>query len=217
MGNNQKIFNMTREQATQIISDNESLVVGCTYNVLFTNDIVIGKTYEAIVAIKESPLYRMTMKKAIKKVDSERLIYERLSNGVIGERSDFFARANDKFVEEVQDYIDILYFSIKQELDNKCIIHSSEISKLELARMLCEFGCVQLDSREEALVKKDPRFRKMNINYLRQTKLNNALSDAVKALNIPDLKCKTGVCLKAINNLAVKLAEADTIAKAISV
>lgn len=80
--------------------------------------------------------------------------------------------------------------------------------------MLCEFGCVQLDSREEALVKKDPRFRKMNINYLRQTKLNNALSDAVNALNIPDLKCKTGVCLKAINNLAVKLAEADTIAKA---
>lgn len=78
MGNNQKIFNMTREQATQIISDNESLVVGCTYNVLFTNDIVIGKTYEAIVAIKESPLYRMTMKKAIKKVDSERLIYRKI-------------------------------------------------------------------------------------------------------------------------------------------
>lgn len=207
---------MTEEEANEIIAENEAMVVGCTYNVLFTNDIVIGKVYEAIVAIKESPLYRMNTKIAIRRVDAERLNYERLSNGIIGERSEFFANANDKFFEEVEDQVNRLHSSIKHELDNNGIKHSEVISKLELARMLCEFGCVQLDKRESELKEKDSRFQFMNIDYLRQTKLLDSLCDTVRMLNIPHVELSTEECTKAINILSVKLADAEIIAKAIS-
>lgn len=46
---------MTKEQANSIIAENEAMVIGCTYNVLFTNDIVTGLTIEAVEDIKKSP------------------------------------------------------------------------------------------------------------------------------------------------------------------
>lgn len=53
---------MTKEEVNKIIEENEAMVIGCTYNVLFTNDIVIGQVVEAVETIKRSPLYRMKTK-----------------------------------------------------------------------------------------------------------------------------------------------------------
>lgn len=39
---------MTTDTATKIISKYESLVVLCTYNILFTNDICCGQIIECI-------------------------------------------------------------------------------------------------------------------------------------------------------------------------
>ena len=208
---------MTKEEVNTIIAENEAMVIGCTYNVLFTNDIVVGQIIEAVEAIKKSPLYRMKTKKVINHVEVERKKYERMINGIVNDRSAFFADANDIFVEEIQKHIDILYWSIKREFDKYNLEYSDVIAMLELARTLCSFACVQLDKREEELQAKDKRFKSVKIDYLRQTNLLHALDEAMGTINVPyTVDLNTEDCTRSINILSVKLADADTIAKAIS-
>ena len=58
---------------------------------------------------------------------------------------------------------------------------------------------------------------RLSIKYLRLTKLYESLCIIKKALNIPcTVNLNTEECTKAINILSVKLADANTIAKAIS-
>ena len=99
---------MTKEEVNKIIEENEAMVIGCTYNVLFTNDIVIGQVVEAVETIKRSPLYRMKTKQLINKVEIVRRKYERMVNEVIGGRCTFFADANDIFLEDIQKHLDVL-------------------------------------------------------------------------------------------------------------
>lgn len=208
---------MTREQANKIIAENEAMVIGCTYNVLFTNDIVIGQTLDAIEYVKKSPLYRMKTKQIINRIEVEMRKYKRLVNSVIGERSAFFADANDIFLEDIQKHIDILYWSIKREFDRCNLEHSDILARLELARTLCRFGCLQLDKREDELQKKDSRFKRFCIGYIRQTALLHALNEVMLTMNIPcTVNLDTEDCSRAINILSVKLADAEIIAKAIS-
>lgn len=204
---------MTKEEANNIIAENEAMVIGCTYNVLFTNDIVIGLTIEAVESIRKTPLYRFDTKRKVNIVEKDRLKYERLINEVIGNTSSFFADANDIFLEDIQKHVDILYYSIKREFDKVNLSFSDIIA----ARTLCEFSCLQLDKREEELQEKDKRFKKFGIDYLRLTNLLRSLSETMKTLNVPcTVNLNTEECTKAINILSVKLAYANTIAKAIS-
>lgn len=208
---------MTKEEANNIIAENEAMVIGCTYNVLFTNDIVIGLTIEAVESIRESPLYRFDTKRKVNIVEKDRLKYERMINEVIGNTSSFFADVNDIFLEDIQKHVDILYYSIKREFDKVKLSFSDIIARMELARTLCEFSCLQLDKREEELQEKDKRFKKFGIDYLRLTNLLRSLSETMKTLNVPcTVNLNTEECTKAINILSVKLADANTIAKAIS-
>ena len=208
---------MTKEEANNIIAENEAMVIGCTYNVLFTNDIVIGLTIEAVESIRKSSLYRFDTKRKVNIVEKDRLKYERMINEVIGSTSSFFADANDIFLEDIQKHVDILYYSIKREFDKVNLSFSDIIARMELARTLCEFSCLQLDKREEELQEKDKRFKKFGIDYLRLTNLLRSLSETMKTLNVPcTVNLNTEECTKAINILSVKLADANTIAKAIS-
>ena len=208
---------MTKEEANNIIAENEAMVIGCTYNVLFTNDIVIGLTIEAVESIRKSPLYRFDTKRKVNIVEKDRLKYERMINEVIGNTSSFFADANDIFLEDIQKHVDILYYSIKREFDKVNLSFSDIIARMELARTLCEFSCLQLDKREEELQEKDKRFKKFGIDYLRLTNLLRSLSETMKTLNVPcTVNLNTEECTKGINILSVKLADANTIAKAIS-
>ena len=96
---------MTTDTATKIISKYESLVVLCTYNILFTNDICCGQIIECIHAMKRTPHYKQAFKRYLNDADRARREYERTVNGIIGsDRSEFFAECNDKYVEEVNKH-----------------------------------------------------------------------------------------------------------------
>ena len=110
---------MTTDTATKIISKYESLVVLCTYNILFTNDICCGQIIECIHAMKRTPHYKQAFKRYLNDADRARREYERTVNGIIGsDRSEFFAECNDKYVEEVNKHVDMLYWQFKQALDD---------------------------------------------------------------------------------------------------
>lgn len=90
---------MNKDTATKIISKYENLVVLCTYNILFTNDICCGQIIECIHAMKRTPHYKQAFKRYLNDADRARREYERTVNGIIGsDRSEFFAECNDKYV-----------------------------------------------------------------------------------------------------------------------
>lgn len=123
---------MTTDTANQIISKYESLVVLCTYNILLTNDICCGQVIECLHAMKRTPYYKQAFKRYLNDADKARKEYERTVNSVIGsDRSEFFADCNDKYTEEVNKHVDMLYWQFKQALDDNGISHSAEIARFE--------------------------------------------------------------------------------------
>lgn len=165
---------MTTDTANQIISKYESLVVLCTYNILLTNDICCGQVIECLHAMKRTPYYKQAFKRYLNDADKARKEYERTVNSVIdSDRSEFFADCNDKYTEEVNKHVDMLYWQFKQVLDDNGISHSAEIARFELARTLCDYACIQFDERIKELRKKDARFNGFTLEYL---KLSNAAS-----------------------------------------
>ena len=208
---------MTRDQANQIISEHESMVVLCTYNILFTNDIVIGRVIEAVDAVKHSPLYRQRTKQYVNRVADLSRKYERQVNQIVGDRSQFFADANDIFLAEVNRHIDTLYWCIKREFDKYKLPFSDTLAKMELARTLCDFSCTQFDKRIQELCEKDNRFNGLSLDYIKQEALLHALNETMRTFNIPcTVDLNTQECISAINALSQKLADGEIIAKAIS-
>lgn len=208
---------MTTNQATKIVSKHEPLVVLATYNILFTNDIVCSQVIESISRLEKSPLYRQRTKQLAKKASDARRAYERLVNGIISDRSTFFADANETFTEEVCKHVDILYYSIKREFDRYRLTDADLLARLETVRTLCDFACQQFDSRMDELRAKDPQFSCFRLDYLRLTDLLRLLNELMRTFRIPcTVDLNTAQCLTAIDVLARKLMDGGSIARAIS-
>lgn len=208
---------MTTETAKKIISKHENIVVLCTYNILFTNDICCGQIIECLQGMRRTPYYRQIFKKYLNDVEKARMTYERMVNSVIGaDRGEFFAECNDKYLEEVNKHIEILYLQFKQELDNNGIMYSSDIARFELARTLCEYACLQFDGRIAELKKKDAGFKLFTLEYLRLTNVSRLMDMASDCLKIgKTVNMNTEKCTSAFDVLIRKLSDAENIANAI--
>lgn len=208
---------MNTETATKIISKYENIVVLCTYNILFTNDIVCGQVIESLQAMKRTPYYHHLFSRYLNLAEKARKQYERTVNEVIGmDRSEFFADCNDKFTEEVNKHVDMLYCQFKQQLDNHGLVYSAELARFELARTLCDYACVQFDERIGELRKKDARFKGFSLEYLKLDnvrRLMNLASDNLRIGKTVDMN--TDNCKSAFDVLISKLSDGENIAKAI--
>lgn len=205
------------EQANKVITEYESMVILCSYNILFTNDIVVSRIIEAMDDLRKSPLCRHLTKRWMNRVLDMQRDYEKKLNEVIGDRSAFFADANDLFVEDVNKHVEILFWTIKREFDRYKFDHSYVLAKLELARTLCQLGCLQFDRRIEEMQSMDNRFRMFRMDYLRQTDLLHGLNELMRTFIVPcTVNLDTDECNQAISVLSLKLADGQTIAKAIS-
>lgn len=175
---------MNIEQANQIVSKHEPLVVVCTYNILFINDICCGQVIEALEALKYTPHFRQKVKQLAGMVKKARHDYEYKLNGIISDKSGFFADANDRFLEEVQHDVEVFYYALKQEMDNLNTQYSSQLARLELARTLCECACLQYDRRMEEMYRKDPRFKGFYMDYLRLTNLSRLMNELIDHIHV---------------------------------
>lgn len=124
---------MTKEESKRIIDENAAMAVACTYNVLFTNDIVSGLALDAVESVRKSPLFRYKTKQAVNKVEREQRKYEKTVNRVVGDKGAFFADANDVFLDDVRKHVEILYWSIKREFDKAGLEHPGFNNKMFVA------------------------------------------------------------------------------------
>ena len=208
---------MTTDQANTVIKTYEPQVVLATYNILFTNDIVCGRVIEDMEAFRKTPYCKQQAKQTARLITAARHDYERLLNGIIGDRSEFFADANDTFIEEVDRHVGTLYYSIKREFDRHSVPDAALIARLETTRTLCAFACQQFDKRMEELSRLDARFRGFTLQYLRLGNLLRLYDLLMPTFRLPaTVDLNTADCLLAIDILARKLVDGNLIAKAIS-
>lgn len=205
---------LTKESFDRLIARSLPIVTAVTYNVLFTNDIVVGLIKDASEKIRNSgetgPL------RCLKRVERAVSEYESLTIRIVGERSDYFADANTLFTEDLEPHISRLTYSIKRVFDRFGLKNPYMLAKTETARTMCEFACVQTDRRVAELVGIDSRFRRINIGYLRQTDILNRLNSLSRAFRIPkEVNLDTEECRKMMDEIAVKLADGKIIANAI--
>lgn len=210
---------MNTETAKNIISKYENLVVLCTYNILFTNDICCWQVIECLQQMKRTPYYKHTFKKFLNDVEKARRAYERMINRVIGaDKGDFFTECNDKYMEEVNKHVETLYWQFKQVLDNipGGVEYSSELARFELARTMCEYACLQFDERIAELRKKDTGFNGFTLEYLRLTNVSRLMNAASECLKIgKTVNMNTEKCTAAFDVLIRKLSDVENIANAI--
>lgn len=209
---------MNTETAKMIISKHESLVVLCTYNTLFTNDICCGQVIECLQAMKRTPYYKHKFKKFLNDAGKARRTYEKIINSVIGaDRGDFFADCNDRYLEEVNKHVETLYWQFKQVLDDMGgVDYSAELARFELARTLCEYACLQFDERIAELKKKDAGFKGFTLEYLRLSNVSRLMDMASECLKIgKTVDMNTDKCTAAFDVLVKKLSDAENIANAI--
>ncbi len=208
---------MTIDQANKVIAAYEPQAIFFAYNILFTNDIVCGRVIEDMQELKNSPLYKRETKQCARKIAIARHEYEKLLNEIIAGTSEFFANANDTFLEEVYRHVQVLYYSIKREFDRNKVLHSGLIARLETTSTLCEFACKQFDSRMEELVKLDPRFRGFKVQYMRLTNLSRLYKLLMGTFTLPCvIDLNTSDCLLSVEILSQRLVDGHLIAKAIS-
>lgn len=209
---------MDKQQATELVKKHENLVIVTTYNIIFTNDIVCSNVIEMMQDLKKNNLYKKEVKMYANKIEAERKKYERLLNSILGDSSDFFADANDLFVEEVQNSVDSLYWAIKGILDKNNVDNSAIIAKMELMRTLCDFSCAQYKQRINDLVKVNPRFKGFHVDYMNMETMNKYAFEMMKHVKVgKTINLNTKEVELAMDVLAMKLANPEIIAKSINV
>ena len=207
---------LTQKKLNDMINANSSIVIAATYNILFTNDIVIGLIKDAGEQIRKCDKYKFETKKYLKYVEKAVNDYEVLTNNIIGPRCDFMADANTVVSEELYRDINRLTYSIKRQFEKANLSNTYMLAKAETARTLCEFGCVQLDDRIKELERTDKSFAHINISYLRQTDICNGLNSLMRTFKIPlTVDLNTEECRSMLNVVTKKLADCEMIAKAI--
>lgn len=210
---------MNVETANKIISKYEPLVVLCTYNILFTNDICCGQMIECVESMKRTPYYKHSFKRYLNEADKARRKYEKIVNSVISiDLGEFYADCNDRFVEEVNKHVEMLYWQFKQVLDDNALVYSAELARFELARTLCDYACLQFDIRMNELKKKDPMFKGFTMEYLRLSDVKRLMNLASANLGIKEsVDVNTKRCIDAFDVLVRKLEDCRIIADAIKV
>ena len=207
---------MTKEKYTEVINKHENIVVASTYNILFTNDIVCSLLIESLELLKKTDCFKCKTKQIAKQLDNERKRYEKVINQVIGsDKGEFFADANDKFIDNVSKDINTLLYSIKQEMDKNHLDNTQVISKLELCRTLCELSCIQHEMRMNDLIKTDSAFRLFDLSYLKLTNMSRLLEELFLTLPIKTVDLNTKQCKLALNIVSTKLSDVNIIANAI--
>lgn len=208
---------MTEAKAMSIINEHEALVVGVTYNILFTNDIVCAAIIDMMSELRNSPLYRHGIKMKARLANEHRHNYELRLNEIINRSSNFFAEANDAFSSRVQPFVDHLYYAIKQEFDNHQHPHASVLARMELARTLATYACIQFDERIRMMRERDPQFACFRVDFLRITAISQAMDRLMEAVPTScTIDLNTTRVKQAVSALQNKLTDANNIAEAIS-
>lgn len=199
-----------------------NVIVAVMYYWLFTNDLLMGQVLEAVDGLRHVPtLYRHRVKQLCGEAERERLRYERELNRVTLSRAEFYADANERIANDVEHDLQVLYWSIKQVMDWRCVEHSAVVARVLMAQGLAAYACNAYDDDWQQLRRMNPVFGRVSLPALRPTRLLCLLGRLVAELKLePDMMDseRAAQCIRqavlAFNN---RLRDPEVLARAIKV
>ena len=190
-----------------------------TYQVLFTNDLVMCAVVDLKDLIRNSEFNKYSIKKNMNSVSFESARYEKLTARVIAGNISFFADANEKFQDGIQSYVNTFLYSIKNVFDKERTSNAALYSQLEYTTTLCGIAVAQIERNTNYLRSVDPFFNRFSLDYLSLKKVLFGLKNIEREMGKKitkkvDLDSDKN-CKLALNILIKKLADSDIISAAI--
>lgn len=86
------------------------------YSLLFVNDIIDSEIFKLEESLLKAGLMKQSIKKSFKELKAEMQKYTLMVNRVFGDRAEFFADASSRIEDKTEKDLNILYYSILQEV-----------------------------------------------------------------------------------------------------
>lgn len=209
---------MDKEKQRELIAKHEDYVRIAVYNVIFTNDLVRECTSFAMMKLRDSPLDRHLVKRRRKSVEKSVDFYQKRLESCIGCQAPVLESYTDEFTSEIDKYVELLYFNVKNAFDKSCSPFSDILSRCEVARMLSDYSVFQLDSRVRELCRIDPIFSSMDMKHLSMAGVSTALNCLMGTFKIEGIvHIDTDDCLASFRSLKKALMDVNLINKSIKV
>lgn len=187
------------------------------YNIIFGNDLLSCEITDFISDLEGSSLYKHESKQLAKKLKAAISSYEREMYKVMGDRSSYFADSAEKMCELVKKDRDILYWSIKQVLDDHKVKHSGILASSILVHTIAQYCCTTVDFYIKQ-ISEIMSFDCSHLDYLRLDnvlRLSKQLSDKLCKLDTEIDLNSSDRCVKAFEAFANKMGDIENIRKSI--
>lgn len=186
-----------------------------TFAILHANEFCLELLIDAISMMKKTPYFIHEVKMNLNAADLNRHLYEKeLASIITEDNAEFFAYSNERMDEEIGRLEKILYYQIKQEMDNLRVPHSDAIAKLEECSIILRTSLVAHDEAVATLAKSG--VIGINKNYLKLNAMSNLVSKAIDNLKIDiPINLDTIMVSTAYENLMNHLFNAEVIKRTI--
>jgi hypothetical protein len=141
------------------------------YNIFFVNDVAMSYIFDALTELKNTKLYKGSVKYRTKIVET----YMKRYNALLEKRSKmvgFIADVNDRMNDEVQGDLIKLELTSKNILEKHHVHNSTLMAKMSVAYTLCNAACANIKyatSYDSRLVRYTKHFRVFNLKELTQS------------------------------------------------
>lgn len=195
----------------------EQFALTATYNILVTNDIMLGQVAAVIYHIKQSGQYKQKIKQETKRLEMLLKKIEKRMLEVVGPRSGFLSDVVQLIQDECQANIDQIIEAITEEFEKIGHPYPLLMGHLETALTFSELAVINLDLRYKEMVERKVPDAK-NILWLKQDEIKKSINRLIDLLfqgGVVDLnknqRCKTSLML-----IERKLTDVRLIAKSIT-
>lgn len=207
--------NRAKLQRMQERGDREIAFKG-VYNIIFANDLLSCEVTDFLSILEKSGKNRHEVKQLSKKLKAEMLKYEKDMFRIIGDRADYFADSAEKMCELIQKDRDVLFWSIKQVMDDRGISDTKFRASVIIVDTIAQYACEMVDIYVKH-ISKEIGFSCDHLYYLKLDNVRKITGRLVELLCKVDEEIKLEEnerCRVAFEVFTSKMANIDNIKKA---
>lgn len=176
---NQETLRMRRYKLTAN-ADKKTAFAG-VYNIIFANDFLSGEITDFMSDIQKTKAYRQEVKQVCKKIVADIKAYEKQMLNTMTTSAEYFGDSADRMYEIISKDRDILYWAIKQHLDDQQIKDSAFLSRVVLLDVIANYCVTTVDFYVEK-ISELMGFKCDHLEDLRLTSIHKSTTRLVEIL-----------------------------------
>lgn len=160
----------------------QNLLIGEAFMIMFVNYFTDTYVFEAIDALKTSPLYKHDVKQLAKRVEAEAIAQNKSFQVGLGDNANWFADINLSLDDAFDGKMKRLDAAIRNELGD--CKYPKVFSRLAIALMLCELAAVNIRDRINECKYTSPIITKLK--YIDHERLRCLLTKLYEKIGVPE-------------------------------